>query len=296
MGYSRWSDTNYKSFATATASKSRGEIFTRRAKTDRAKSGQKINAEEIDYRESRDSDANPVSMPILVGLDVTGSMGIIPERLVKGGLGVLMNQLLQRRPVSDPHLLFMGIGDAVVGDRAPLQATQFESDNRICQQLTDIWIESGGGGNDFESYDLAWAFGAYRTRTDAWQKRKQKGFLFTVGDEMFPHTSSQEYIESILKSDRPQSPTPESLLAEAQKRYHVFHVIIAEGSYAKRNPDQVVGSWRERVGKRALLLGDYNKIAELIVSSIALESGTELSDVLGWWDQETSGVIQRAFS
>lgn len=294
MGYDDWNKAAYANYASTAAPKARHKVFHRISAMSAVRSGQEVNAEKIGYRESRDSVNHPNATPVMVGLDVTGSMGAIPELMVKGGLGTFVNQILERQPITDPHILFMGIGDATMHDTAPLQVTQFEADNKICAQLEDIYLEGGGGGNQFESYDLAWAFAAYRTKTDAWEKRKGKGFLFTVGDECFPKETSKSYLRSIFGNDCPQDPTPESLLESAQLKYHVFHVIVAEGSFAERFSANVLGSWRERLQRRALVLTDHTRVAEVLVSAIALESGEPLEDVLAWWDQNTAAIVRRA--
>lgn len=291
MGHGTWSNTAYRSYSDAVANTDRSKLFHRTSAAAAVRSGQEVNVEKIGYRESRDSPDHPVSTPVLVGLDVTGSMGMIPEYMVKEGLGAFVGQLLQRKPISDSHLLFMAIGDAHY-DQQPLQATQFESDNRICDQLTDLFLEGGGGGNDFESYDLAWAFAAHRTKTDAWEKRQAKGFVFTVGDEEFPHKTNADYLRRVFGNDCPQAPTPQSLLADCQERHHVFHVVIAEGNYCRRGRiNRVVAGWKEALQKRALVLSDYHRLAELIVSAIAIEAGESVEDVLGWWDTSVSRTI-----
>ena len=294
MGHGKWSNENYADYAVNTSSLSRSALYHKRGKDDVSKSGQRVNVEEIPYRESRDSESNPLSTPVIVALDVTGSMGMIPERLTKEGLGTFVGQMLEREPIQDPHICFLGIGDAVQNDRAPLQATQFEADNCICEQLTDLWLEGGGGGNHFESYDLAWAFAAYKTRTDAWDKRKEYGYLFTVGDEEFPQSTSSTYLKDTFKDDCPQSPTPESLLKDAQERYRVFHVIIAEGSYASRNLPKTTSSWQQRLQKRVLVLDNYECLPELLVSVMAVDKGQSLEDVLEWWDTNVAESIKRA--
>jgi hypothetical protein len=221
-------------------------------------------------------------------------MGFIPERLVKEGFGTLVGELLQRKPVTDPHLLFMALGDAVVGDQQPLQATQFEADNSILAQITDLYLEGGGGGNCFESYDLAWAFAAYRTRTDAWETRKSRGFLFTVGDECYPEGTATDYLRKVFGSDCPQAPTPDALLAAAQERYAVFHVIIAEGSFCRGGTARASSTWKQRLNKRAVILDDHRYLPELLVSMIAIEAGQEVDDALGWWEQAAAGSVKKA--
>src|SRR5215831_17782237 len=52
--------------------------------------------------------------------------------------------LLRKGYVKHPQILFGGIGDATC-DRAPLQVGQFESDNRMDDDLGRILLEGGGG-------------------------------------------------------------------------------------------------------------------------------------------------------
>lgn len=295
MGGGHYSHASYRAFAETASRKTRSELFHRHSADAPVQSGQEVAAEKIKYRESRDSADHPTSTPVLVGLDVSGSMGMIAEQLAKGGLGTFVSEALQRKPVTDPQLLFMAIGDCTQSDRQPLQATQFESDNRIVGQLTDLYLEGGGGGNHFESYDLAWAFAAYRTRTDAWEKRQARGYLFTIGDECFPERSGESYIRKIFGSDCPQAPTPDSLLAAAQERYHVFHVIIVEGNFCRGvGLAKAVESWRQKLQKRALVLDDCSRTAELLVSAMAVNEGVGVDDVLGWWPQDVAGVVRKA--
>src|SRR5437764_374731 len=94
-------------------------------------------------RESRSSTINPKPTPVIVALDVTGSMGRVVEAMRKG-LGLLFEQIIERRPVTDPHVLAMAVGDFEC-DGAPVQATQFEADPvTIGKQIEDLYLERGG--------------------------------------------------------------------------------------------------------------------------------------------------------
>ncbi len=136
----------------------------------------------IAFREARDSEVHPTTVPIVLQLDVTGSMGRIPADLIKGDLPHLMGHMIEGEC---PHaaLLFMAAGD-VYCDQAPLQIGQFESgDAELDHWLTSTWIEGNGGGNAGESYSLGWLFALNCIGTDAWDKRGQKGLFISVGDE-----------------------------------------------------------------------------------------------------------------
>jgi hypothetical protein len=224
-------------------------------------------------RESRDSADNPQSTASIVALDVTGSMGILAEHIAKEGLGPLFTRLYAERPVSDPHIMFMGVGDAFY-DRAPLQVSQFEADNRIVEQLTELYLEGGGGGNDAESYHLPWYFAARKTSIDCWEKRGRKGYLFTVGDEEIPAPLTGEQIERVL-GDRVQGNlSAKDLLEEVGKQYHAFHIIIEEGNYARDHLPRVQKRWQELLGQRALSLKDHTKLGDGIVSIIEMNEAS----------------------
>lgn len=104
-------------------------------------------------REARDSEEHPASTLIAVLFDVTGSMGSVPVTLQKR-LPDLLGLLARGGYAQDPQILVGAIGDDQY-DTVPLQVGQFESDNRIDDQLHDIFLEGGGGGDQCEGYALA---------------------------------------------------------------------------------------------------------------------------------------------
>ncbi|REN09879.1 VWA domain-containing protein, partial [Mycobacterium tuberculosis] len=71
----------------------------------------------LKVRESRDNADHPNSLGIVFALDVTGSMGDIPQTLARRELPTFM-KLLTDCGVADPQLMFMAIGDAN-SDHAP---------------------------------------------------------------------------------------------------------------------------------------------------------------------------------
>lgn len=107
----------------------------------------------VTVRESRDSDDHPESLALAVLFDVTGSMGGVP-RTLQAKLPGLLGLLMRKGYVEHPQILFGAVGDATC-DRAPLQIGQFESDNRMADDLGRILLEGGGGGQLTESYELA---------------------------------------------------------------------------------------------------------------------------------------------
>jgi hypothetical protein len=263
MGSGRFDHTAYRSYTSSTAGMSREERFGSR------ETKKELNPLGVKIRESRDSTDNPLSNAIIVALDVTGSMGMLAEVIARQGLGVLFQRLLDDKPVTDPHLMFMGVGDANF-DKAPLQVSQFEADNRIVEQLAGLYLEGGGGGNNSESYHLPWYFAAQHTSIDCFEKRGKRGYLFTVGDEETPEPLRVSQVKGVIGDTLERDMTAAELLALAQRTYNVFHIIIEEGNYARGRLDATRKSWKTLMGQNALSLKDHTKLGEGIVSIIEM--------------------------
>ena len=172
-------------------------------------------------RECCDSEEHPNTVPVILALDVTGSMG---GALLKtaASLNEIMQNILNE--YKDVEFMIMGIGDLAY-DRAPIQISQFESDIRIAEHLDRIYFERGGGGNGFESYTAAWYMGLRHTKPDCW-KRGKKGVIITLGDEP---------LNPYLPGDRLGKVTGDLILRDVDTRrlYHrtiekfdVFHIAI----------------------------------------------------------------------
>lgn len=287
MGSSRWSADDWTSYSSTTKTKTADKIFTSKSLKD------SLNPYGVSIRESRDSVVNPQSNAIIVGLDVTGSMGMLADVMAKEGLGIMVEEILKRKPVSDPHIMCMGIGDAY-HDRAPLQVTQFEADITIAKQLEEIWIEKGGGGNHFESYNLPWYFAAMHTSIDCFEKRNKKGYLFTIGDEEAPERVLRTQIQTIFGDSVQQDYTTEQLLNMVSKMYNVYHIVVEEGSHARYDLQGVMDSWTPLLGQRVLKLSDHKKLAEVVVSAIEVNEGKDVGSVVKSWSGSTSVVVSRA--
>lgn len=292
MGYSRSTSTDWKSYASTTTTKKREEIFTKTTlDTEMSLVG-------VGVREARDSDANPKSTAIMVAVDVTGSMGMLAEKIAKGGLSTLFTEVYDRQPVTDPQVMVLAIGDATQWDSAPLQGGQFEADVDASKTwLEKIYIEGAGGGNDFESYDLPVYFAAFHTSIDCFEKRGEKGFLFTVGDEPPPSQTTIDTIKKTIDKDGDglqEDMTFEEVIEAVQKQYHYFHIMIAEGNYARRRPDRVKERWQALLGQNAIWLEDYHALSETIISILQVTKGDDVEEVAASWSGETALVVRDA--
>ena len=287
MGNSRWDNKDWDSYASNTRGKSTSQIFN-------ASSIKKdLDPQHIKLRESRDSVANPDSTPIILALDVTGSMGMIADTLAREGLGTLVDAILERKPVPDPHIMVMGVGDAFY-DQAPLQVSQFEADIKIAQQLKDIFLEHGGGGNHHESYTLPWYFAAEKTEIDC-VKHGRKGLLFTFGDEQCPPDLRADQIKRIVGDKIQGDISTKDLLEQVSQKYDVFHVVIEQGDYAQRHKQAVYDSWNKVLpAERIISVKDYKQLPAILVSVMEVHAGKDKDAVANSWEGKTVGVVKEA--
>lgn len=258
-------------------------------------SSQKINQaldpKGVKVRESRDSAEHPFSNAIILGLDVTGSMANVLKMMAQTGVPKLMEEIYKRAPVQDPQVMYMAIGD-IEWDQSPLQVTQFESDIRILQQLELVYLEQGGGGNNYESYTLPWLFAADHTSIDCFEKRQKKGYIFTFGDEEPTPVLRAKEIEPVLGYKPQHDWTSAALLERVSKKYEVYHLMVAEGSHMRSFKNEVIAAWEGLLGPNALLLSDHTKLAETIVSTIQIREGADPEAVVASWeDKQAASVV-----
>lgn len=285
MGGGSWTASDWTDYSSKHITGSAATTFTA------TKASREYDCRGVKIRESCDSDEHPNSTPIIIGLDVTGSMGRILE-VVSKKLGDLAEGILDRNPVTDPQIMFAAIGDSCCDDY-PLQVTQFESDIRIAKQLTDLYFERGGGGNNFESYPLAWYFAAQNTAIDCFDKHDRKGFLFTMGDDCYPSVLKKEHLVDLFDADVETDVPVEDVLQMANRKYEVFHLMLQQGGSAGQiNPSK----WTSLMGERAINVTDYNKIPEIIISILETMAGKPKDEIIASWDGSTALAVSAAIS
>lgn len=289
MGSGRFTSDSWVSYASTRSydTKTTADIFTNTVVAP------ELKPLDIGLRESRDSADNPASTAIIIAQDVSGSMGMISDTMVRKGIPTLLEEIYTRKPVSDPHVLCMAIGD-IECDRSPVQVTQFEADIRIVKQLELFHLEAGGGGNDHESYSMAWYIAAHHTVTDCFEKRGKKGYLFTIGDEMPTRKMTAENIKRHLGTGPEADISDEELLTLASRKWEIFHIIVEQGSFARSRGAAVKDRWVKVLGQRVLSLPDHTKLAEVIVSAIQINEGANKEDVIASWDGSTAVAVKAA--
>ena len=172
-------------------------------------------------RECCDSDEHPNTIPVIIGLDVTGSMGRACVKTAQS-LNTIITSLYDK--FNDIEFMIMGIGDLAY-DSAPIQASQFESDVRIAEHLDKVYMEHGGGGNGFESYTAAWYFGLHHTKLDCW-KRGKKGIIITMGDEPLNPYLPKYPLEKITGDNLEADVETKDLYELTKEKFDIYHIAI----------------------------------------------------------------------
>lgn len=262
MGGGAWTTASYKSYMKSTRGIDDVDTITTNSVNQFYNSRQldpALNPKGVKVRECRDSEEHPNTIPVILGLDVTGSMGSACAAVARQ-LDKIITKLYA--DVKDVEFMVMGIGDFAYDD-APLQVSQFESDVRICDQLGKIWFERGGGGNAFESYTAAWYFAMKHTDLDCW-KRGKKGIVITMGDEpLNPYLPGREF-NRIFGYGGQDIDTAE-LYKQVSEKYDIYHIIITDReSSAWRYLERDKETWGKLLDGQHLFVKNSNELPEVI--------------------------------
>ncbi len=252
-----------------------------------------LDPKNVVFRESRDSATHPESVPITIILDVTGSMQSVPVT-IQSKLPQLMGLLIRRGFLDHPAICIMAIGDAT-SDRVPLQVGQYESGIEVEDNLTNLYLEGGGGGHITESYELGLYFLARHTVTDHWEKRGQRGYCFVIGDEIPYDRVNPDQVKSIMGETIGEAITTQTIVDELREKWEMFFVIPKMTNHWKDK--SVLGPWNKLLPQRVIELDDPSTVCELIASQIGLFEGREdiASDLVdAGVDRKTATAVGRA--
>lgn len=291
MGSGSWDSKSFVSYSTST--RGAGVTFDDSGAISTSYSNQEMfKSRRLDAaldpkgvtRECVDSEEHPNTLPVILALDVTGSMGDAAVEVAKK-LNVIMTDLYGK--VNDVEFMIMGIGDFYC-DSAPLQVSQFESDIRIAEQLDKVYFEFGGGGNYYESYTSAWYFGSRHCKLDCW-KRGKKGIIITMGDEQLnpyiPQSGMSASIKSVIGDNVQGDIDTKALYEEASKKFDIYHLQVDHDS-RNWDKDDIIKSWKEYLDDTHFRVVTMDSIAKEIVdivrSSAETSSPASITNEISW--------------
>ena len=225
-------------------------------------------------RQCCDIEEHPNTIPVILALDVTGSMGDASAEVAKK-LNEVMTELYTQ--VQDVEFCVMGIGDLSY-DSAPIQMSQFESDVRIAEHLDKVYFEAGGGGNGFESYTVAWYMGLKHCDLDCW-KRGKKGIIITMGDEplnpYLPAVSLGNVTGDISQGDI----ETDTLYTEVIEKFDIYHLAVndIDTSY-RRYESRIKESFGKYFDEQHLKIVSLDNIAKTIVDIVTKTTNNSVTN------------------
>ena len=263
MGSGSWSSRSFSDYTTTTKGMAVADFIDTSFSAQELYKARRLSAV-LDpknvMRECRDSEEHPNTLPVILALDVTGSMGGSAVKVAQK-LNEIMTELYNDPNAQDIEFCIMGIGDLYC-DSSPIQISQFESDIRIAEQLDELYFEGGGGGNSYESYTAAWYMGVNHCDLDCW-KRGQKGIIITMGDELpnpyLPKAGRYCGLAEATGDKLQDDVLTEDLYQQVTEKFDVYHISIddKESSYSWNNRrNNLDEHWTE-------LIGDHYSVANL---------------------------------
>lgn len=292
MGSGSWSDASFRSYSTnlgrtvstngaVTGSYSNQEIFRSR------ELNPLLDPKNV-IRECCDCEEHPNVVPVILALDVTGSMGDVAVEVAKK-LNVVMTELYEKVP--DVQIMAMGIGDMACDD-TPCQATQFESDIRIADQMEKIYFEFGGGGNGYESYTLPWYFALKHTKIDAIDKRGKKGIIITMGDEplnpYLPRRGAWASFESVFGDNIVEDIDTKALYDQVKDKFECYHIHVNGACY---DFEYTKKSFIKVLGEDRVYCATLDSIARTIVKIVVENANLDVDPVFNTGLKKENGEI-----
>ena len=274
MGSGSWSSRSFSDYTTTTKGMAVADFIDTSFSAQELYKARRLSAV-LDpknvMRECRDSEEHPNTLPVILALDVTGSMGGSAVKVAQK-LNEIMTELYNDPNAQDIEFCIMGIGDLYC-DSSPIQISQFESDIRIAEQLDELYFEGGGGGNSYESYTAAWYMGVNHCDLDCW-KRGQKGIIITMGDELpnpyLPKAGRYCGLAEATGDKLQDDVLTEDLYQQVTEKFDVYHISIddKESSYSWNNRrNNLDEHWTELIGDH-YLVANLDNLATRIVEIV----------------------------
>ena len=199
--------------------------------------------------------------PLVVQVDVTGSMGAWPKTIFSKLPYLDIEGKTYLGP--DMEISFAAVGDAY-SDKFPLQVEEFGSGTVLETRLANLKVEGGGGGSHHETYELG---ALYYARNVDMPNAVRPIFIFVADEapyDQVPVAKAREVckvkIERVL--------TVDEVFAELKIKYSVYlvHKSFPGGETRKE--------WVRLIGEDHIAdLDDPERVVDVIFGILAKETG-----------------------
>ena len=205
--------------------------------------------------------------PLVYIFDITGSMGNLP-RLIFDKMPMVAGQIVEQKYLDKPEISLAAVGD-VTCDEGPLQVCDFAKIRDLDPLLKKIWIESGGGGQHYESYEF---MAYYYARLYDMQGARLPICLFT-GDESFREKLSGTELRKHFGSqheDIDAATVFEELKQKFNRNVFLLHRFYESHGLNK----EIVEQWESVLGRGYVIkLPEDAAVADITLGILALVSG-----------------------
>lgn len=201
--------------------------------------------------------------PLVVAFDMTGSMGTWRDII-----GKKLAYLSKEAPTylgDDLEICFCAIGDAPQGDAKPLQVRPFAKGTDLVEHVS-VLEQTGGGGDNCESYELA---ALYLARNVTFSANARPVLIF-IGDEGLHDRVQAKHAAWAHVDVSGRDVMTRDVMAELKERYSVY---IVRKPYP-HSESVVQQQWVEFLGDdRVFILQAPERILDIIFGILALETG-----------------------
>ncbi len=221
--------------------------------------------------------------PLVLAMDITGSMGSWPTTLADK-IPMLYAELLGYIP--DVEISVAAIGDADGGgirhdywsytrttitgpDDHPLQVRDFDQGPGIEEKLKSITRKAGGGNNGYESFELA-AF--YYARQCEMPNAVGKPLMFFTGDDKFCDMVTQKNVRKVI--DPAYTGVSMSSIEVFRELSSKFDVYFIQRDRGFKRDKEITYQWQSVLGpERVMLLKQPERFVDCILGIAADHAG-----------------------
>ena len=204
---------------------------------------------------------NGIALPIMSGFDGTGSMG---ENVEKAYYAIpKIEGMLKPLRTSYNTQVASAVWQDVQDHHPVVQMSQFESDERIAEQIR-LLVPDKDGGDAIEDYDLGLAYLWLATQTDLYDFYGLKGYVFIVADMYGRGRVTKRGIKQYLGHDMQEDEVTTRKICQALlEKWHVYYFQVGGGgSETKR-------WWAEKLGAgRVIDVPDSDYLAQVQAGAI----------------------------
>lgn len=199
--------------------------------------------------------------PIIIALDVTGS-NIDFARLVYDKLPMFYGEIEGKKYLDDFDICICAVGDAKY-DSYPIQIGTPAKGLEIDSWLEKIVLESGGGGNAYESYEIM----AHYLANNCEFRSDAKPIVFFIADESVQKTVSKDECEKLgIECAESYNPWP-----KLNKKFN-DNVFVMLNRYCGSFRDDFTKSWIDVLPKQhTIRIPEEKAIIDLMLGILAIQ-------------------------